>query len=124
MRNNQLLHPGLIHVFPQHGVELVSPVLVEQIPVATTGQLSKEPRWLQIGFETTNDVIRIQASCVHGAGQRPSARARQHVDVDAILLKRLEHSKMSHAASCATSECQPDLDASQMMNDAFDPLLQ
>jgi hypothetical protein len=38
-----------------------------------------------------------------GAGHGPSARTCQHVDVDAMLLKRYEHSKMSHAASCATS---------------------
>src|SRR5262249_48749533 len=37
--------------------------------------------------------------------------------------QRLEHSKMSHAAGCAASERQPDLNASQMMNYAFEPVL-
>jgi hypothetical protein len=31
---------------------------------------------------------------------------------------------MSHAASCAAPERQTDLDASQMMNDAFESVLQ
>jgi hypothetical protein len=41
-----------------------------------------------------------------------------------MLLKRFEHSKMSHAAGSVASQCQADLDASQMMNDAFDSVLQ
>ena len=71
-----------------------------------------------------SNILGIQASRVEGASHRPSARTRQHVDVDAMLLKRFEHPEMSHAASCATSECQTDLDASQMMNDAFESVLQ
>jgi len=38
-------------------------------------------------------------------------------------LERFEHPKMSHAASGPTSERQTDLDAPQMMNDAFESVL-
>ena len=50
-------------------------------------------------------------------------RAREHIDENATLLKGFEHSEMSHAASGATSEGQPDPNASQMMNDAFESML-
>jgi hypothetical protein len=111
-------------VFTQHGIELAPPVLVEQIPVASARQLSKEPRWLQLGLEALSYVLGIQASRVNCANHRTSAGTRQHVDVDAVLLQRFEHPQMSHASSGATSECQTDLDASQVMNDTFESMLQ
>ena len=40
-----------------------------------------------------------------------------------MLLKRFEYSKVSHAATGATAQCQTDLDASQMMNNAFESVL-
>ena len=58
-RKNQLLHPGSTQVFPQHGLELVSSVFVEQIPIAAARQLSKEPGWLQIGLEDMRNILGI-----------------------------------------------------------------
>src|SRR5215831_12243627 len=103
---------------------MVSSVLIEQIPVATTAQLSKQPRRLQVGFEEMSHILGIEAGGVERSSHRSGTCTRQHVDVDAIPLKDFQHPKMSHAASCAASECQTNPNASQMMHDAFEPVLQ
>src|SRR3974377_704318 len=111
-------------MFSQHGVKLLPPVLIEQVPVAAARQAPKEPRWRQRGLEDASKILRIQARCIQGARHRSGACTRHHVREDAVSLKCLKDPKMSHPAGGAAPEGQTDLYASQMMDNALESVLQ
>ena len=75
----------------------------------------------QIVGEPFGEVVAVKAGGVKDAGHGPGAGPGDHVHDNAVLLQRLEHAEVGHAAGGSAAEGHADADAAEVVDEPFQP---